>query len=155
MQDGNGEETKESDRKARQVMISRLTKIIPIRNQAQMGLIKNADAKDLDAAAAANYDVKLIDKALMKCKLVHGSKFRSKDLIVTAVPDDAAKKVEWDVVKPDGTPTKMPTVLVLALEEFKPFDKKRHTFSCLLLALNLIKDASSSLRTKEEVDSKI
>ena len=63
LQDGDGEETKESDRKARQVMISRLTKIIPIRNQAQMGLIKNADVKDLDAAAAANYDVILIDRA--------------------------------------------------------------------------------------------
>lgn len=133
-------------------MISRLTKIIPIRNQAQIGLIKNADVKDLDAAAAANYDVKLIDRALMKCKLVHGSKFRSKDLIVTADPDEELKKVEWIVEKPDGTKTKMPLALVFALEEFKFFDKKRHTFSCLLLALNLIKDASSSLRTKKEVD---
>ena len=116
-----------------------------------MDIIKKTKPKDLDATAASNYSVKLIDRQLMKCKLIHGSKYRSKDLIVTAVPDEAAKKVEWDVYKPDGNKTKMPPVLALALEEFKFFDKKRHTYSCLELALNLIRDASSSLRPLKEV----
>ena len=87
----------------------------------------------------------------MKCRLIHGSELRSKDLIVIAVPDEAAKKIEWDVYKSDGTKTRMPPVLLLALEEFKFFDKKRYTYSCLVLALNLIKDSSSSLRPMNEV----
>ena len=132
-------------------MISRLTKIIPIRNQAQLDIINKTNTKELDAIAASNYTVEKVENQKMKCKLIHGSNIRGKDLIVTAIPDEEAKKIEWDVVKPDGTETKMPPVLLVALEEFKFFDKKRHTYSCLELALNLIKDASSSLRPLKEV----
>ena len=132
-------------------MISRLTAIIPVRNEAQRDIIANTNTKELDAIAASNYTVKSISREEMKCKLIHGSKNRFKDLIVTAVPDEEAKKIEWDVKKQDGTAAKMPPVLLFALENFKFFDIKRHTYSCLVLALTLIKDASASLRPQKEV----
>ena len=49
----------------------------------------------------------------------------------------------------------MPPVLLFALENFKFFDIRRHTYSCLVLALNLIKDASASLRPRKEVEDQI
>ena len=49
----------------------------------------------------------------------------------------------------------MPPVILLALEDFKFFDKKRHPYTCLVLAINNIKDASSSLRPTEEVEDRI
>lgn len=83
----------------------------------------------------------------MKCKLVHRSEDRSKDLIVRAFPDWDLKKVEWSAVKVDGSLVRMPPVIVIALEEFKFYDKTRHTFQCLTMAINLARDFHSSLRS--------
>ena len=47
----------------------------------------------------------------------------------------------------------MPTVLSMALATFKFFDLKRHPYSCLVLAINQIKDVCESLRPRDEIDS--
>ena len=78
--------------------------------------------------------------------MIHGGKNRNKDIIVTANYDDDAKKVEWD---------NMPPVIALPLEHCKFFDLKRHPYSCIMLAINQIKDASQSLRPKSEVEAQI
>ena len=51
-----------------------------------------------------NFKVESIDRAQMKCRLIHAGNDRSKDLIVTAVIDDESKTVEWDVQSSNGEP---------------------------------------------------
>ena len=68
-------------------------------------------------------------------------------MIVTATIDEELKQVEWDV---EGG-KKMPPVLSISLASFRFFDLKKHTYSCLELAINLIKDSSESLRPDKEI----
>ena len=47
----------------------------------------------------------------------------------------------------------MPITISMALATFKYFDLVRHPYSCLLLAINLVKDDGESLRPRDEIDN--
>ena len=85
-----------------------------------------------------------IEGERLKFKLVHAGTNRSKDLIVEAFIDDDSKHFEWS--------ENMPNAIGMALGTFKFFDLKRHPFSCIMLAINQIKDVCESLRPKEEIE---
>ena len=78
--------------------------------------------------------------------MIHGSGNKNKDKLVTAIYDEDAKKVEWE---------NMPPVIAIPLDQCKFFDLKRHPYSCIMLAINQIKDASQSLRPMSEVEAQI
>ena len=58
--------------------------------------------------------------------------------------DRDGEKVEWS--------DEMPTSIDMALATFKYFDLCRHPFSCLVLAINQVKDVCESLRPRKEIE---
>ena len=58
--------------------------------------------------------------------------------------DKDGEKVEWS--------EEMPTSISMALATFKYFDLCRHPFSCLVLAINQVKDVCESLRPRKEIE---
>ena len=48
---------------------------------------------------------------------------------------------------------KMPKSIDMALATFKYFDLCRHPYSCLVLAINQVKDVCESLRPRDEIDN--
>ena len=75
-------------------------------------------------------------------KLIHSGKDRSKDRIVIVHIDDEQSKVEFENIPP---------AIGLVLSDYRFFDLRRHTYSCLMLAINQIKDVGESLRPSEEI----
>ena len=68
----------------------------------------------------------------------------AKDIHVEAEIDADNVKVEW---KGD-----LPITISMALATFKYFDLIRHPHSCLVLAINQVKDVCESLRPRKEID---
>ena len=45
----------------------------------------------------------------------------------------------------------MPLAIDMALSQFRTFDQRHHPYSCIVLAISQIKDASESLRPSDEI----
>ena len=61
-----------------------------------------------------------------------------------ALIDKDDEKVHWN--------DEMPKSISMALATFKYFDLCRHPFSCLVLAINQVKDVCESLRPRKEIE---
>lgn len=61
-----------------------------------------------------------------------------------ALIDADDRRVVWN--------DEMPKSISMSLATFKYFDLIRHPFSCLVLAINQVKDVCESLRPRDEID---